>query len=62
MGKNCAPLIADLFMFYYERDFMLSLSENNQTDVFEKLYSTSRYLDGMLNIILIILISSDISH
>ena len=27
MGTNCAPLVADLFLFYYERDFMLSLSE-----------------------------------
>ena len=29
MGTNCAPLVADLFLFYYERDFMLSLSEDN---------------------------------
>ena len=27
MGTNCAPLVADLFLFCYERDFMLSLSE-----------------------------------
>ena len=33
MGTNCAPLVADLFLFCYERDFMLSLSENNQTDI-----------------------------
>ena len=26
MGINCAPLVADLFFFCYERDFMLSLS------------------------------------
>ena len=32
MGTNCAPLVADLFLFCYERDFMLSLSDNNQTD------------------------------
>ena len=30
MGTNCAPLVADLFLFCYERDFMLSLSDNNQ--------------------------------
>ena len=24
-GTNCAPLVADLFLFCYERDFMLSL-------------------------------------
>ena len=33
MGTNCAPLEADLFLFCYERDFMLSLSEDNQFDV-----------------------------
>ena len=27
MGTNCAPLVADLFFFCYERDFMLSLSD-----------------------------------
>ena len=32
MGTNCSPLVADLFLFCYERDFMLSLSDNNQTD------------------------------
>jgi hypothetical protein len=28
MGTNCAPLVADLFLYCYERDFMLSLSED----------------------------------
>ena len=35
MGTKCATLVADLFLFCYERDFMLSLSDNNQADVFE---------------------------
>ena len=29
---------------------MLSLSDNNQTDICEAFNSTSRYLDGLLNI------------
>ena len=33
MGTNCAPLVADLFLFCYERDCMLSLSDNNQSDI-----------------------------
>ena len=45
MGTNCAPLVADLFLFCYERDFMLSLSDNNQTDIIEAFNSTSRYSD-----------------
>ena len=39
-----------LFLSYYERDFMLSLSDNNQADVVEAFNSTSRYLDDLLNI------------
>ena len=50
MGTNCAPLVAGLFLFCYERDFMLSLSEDNQSDVIEAFNSTSRYLDDLLNI------------
>ena len=33
MGTNCASLVADLFLFCYERDFMLSFSDNNEADV-----------------------------
>ena len=50
MGTSCAPLVADLFLFCYERDFMVSLSDNNQTDIIEAFNSTSRYLDDLLNI------------
>ena len=50
MGTNCAPIVADLFSFSYETDFMLSLSEDNQSDVIEAFNSTSRYLDDLLNI------------
>ena len=50
MGTNCAALVADLFWFCYERDFMLSLPEDNQSDVIEAFNSTSRYLDDLLNI------------
>ena len=50
MGTNCAPLVADLFLFCYERDFMLSLSDNYQTDIIETFNSTSRYLDDSLDI------------
>ena len=45
MGTNCAPLVADLFLFCYERDFMLSLSDDNQSEVIEAFNSTSTYLD-----------------
>ena len=50
MGTNCAPLVADLFLFCYERDFMKDLSSDNQADVIKAFNSTSRYLDNLLNI------------
>ena len=50
MGTNCAPLVADLFLFCYERDFMKNLSSDNQADVIKVFNSTSRYLDDLLNI------------
>ena len=48
-GTFCAAL-ANLILFCYERDFMLSLSDNNQTDIIEALNSTYRYLGDLLNI------------
>ena len=50
MGTKCAPLVADLFLYCYERDFMDSLIQDNQADVIEAFNSTSRYLDDLLNI------------
>ena len=50
MGTNCAPLVADLFLFCYEKDFMKSLSSENQADIIEAFNSTSRYPDDLLNI------------
>ena len=49
MGTNYFPLVADLFFFCYERDFMLSLSEDYQSDVNEAFSYTSWYLDDLLN-------------
>ena len=50
MGTNCAPPVADLFLFCYERDFMKDLSGDNHADIIKAFNSTSRYLDDLLNI------------
>ena len=50
MGTDCAPLVADLFLFCYERDFMASLSGVKQAEIIEAFKSTFRYLDDLLNI------------
>ena len=50
MGTNCAPMVADLFLFCYERDFMMSFSDDEQPHIFDVLNTTSRYLVDILNI------------
>ena len=50
IGTNCAPHVADLFSYCYERDFMDSLNHDNQADVIEAFNSTSRYIVDLLNI------------
>ena len=54
MGTNCAPLVADLFLFCYEWDFMKSLTKEKRYDLIDTFNSTSsyiyRYLDDLLNI------------
>ena len=49
MGTNCVPLVADLFLFCYEKDLMKNLSSDNQADVIKAFNSTSRYVDDLLN-------------
>ena len=48
IGTNCALLVADLFLFRYERDFvkLKFVSRENQTDISGTFNSTSRYLDN----------------
>ena len=50
MGTNCALLVADLFLFCYERDFMMPLSDDKLADIIDAFNTTSRYLDDILNI------------
>ena len=50
MGTNFAPRVADLFLFCYERDFMMSLFADKDVEIIEAFNSTSRYLDDVLNI------------
>ena len=50
VGTNCALLVADLFLFCYESNFMTSLSDIKQDEIIVAFKSTSRYLDDLLNI------------
>ena len=50
MGTNCAPLLADLFLYCYERDFMSNLQKSKRFDLIDKFNDTSRYLDDIFTI------------
>ena len=52
MDTNCAPLVADLFLYCYERDFMDSLNHESQADVtcIEAFHVTFMYLDAIFKI------------
>ena len=50
MGTNCAPLVADLFLYCFESDFMMSLKPDSQADIIKAFNNTSRYLDDIFNL------------
>ena len=50
MGTNCDPLVADLFEFCNERNFIISLSDDKQADVIDAFNTATRYLDNIENI------------
>ena len=50
MGTNCTPRVADLFLFSHERDFMRSLTRDDQADIIGTFNSTSRHPDDFINI------------
>ena len=49
MCTNCASLVADLFLFCYKRDFIMSFSDDEQADIFDAFNTTSSCFD-ILNI------------
>ena len=42
MGTNCAPLVADLLLFCFEMNLMMSLSDDKQVEVIGAFNTTSR--------------------
>ena len=50
MGTNCASLIADLFLFCYRGDILVSFSNDKRADIIDVFITTSRYLDDILHI------------
>ena len=50
MGTNCAPLVADLFLYTYEKEFIQNLQKQRKNDDLKCFIGTSRYLDDILTI------------
>jgi hypothetical protein len=50
MGTNCAPLLADLFLYSYEVDFMQGLLKKNEKKLARSFNIKFRYIDDGLSL------------
>ena len=50
MGTNCAPLLADLFLYSYEADFIQNLIKEGNRNLAKKFNLTFRYIDDVLSL------------
>ena len=50
IGTNCAPLLADIFLYLYEAEFIQSLLSTGRTQLASRFKFTYRYIDDVLSI------------
>ena len=50
MGTNCAPLLADLFLYSYESEFLQKLVKDKKMQEARPFNFTYRYIDDVLSI------------
>ena len=50
MGTNCAPLLADLFLYSYEADFIQGLLKKNEKKLARSFNFLFRYRDDVLSL------------
>ena len=50
MGTNCAPLLADLFLYSYEAEFIQGLLKKNEKKLARSFNFTFRYIDNILSL------------
>jgi hypothetical protein len=50
MGTNCAPLLADLFLYPYESEFLQKLVKDKKIHEARAFNFTYRYIDDVLSI------------
>ena len=49
MGTNCAPLLANLYLFSCEYDFMMKLMKDKEFHIAKKFNLTFRYIDDLIS-------------
>ena len=50
MGTNCAPLLADLFLYSYEAEFIENLKKSSKKNLARSFNFTFRYIDDVLSL------------
>ena len=50
MGTNCAPLLADLFLYPYEVEFVQSLLQAGKKHLAQQFNFTYSYIDDVLSL------------
>jgi hypothetical protein len=50
MGINCSPLLAALFLYSYEADFIQGLLKENEKKLSRSFNFTFRYIDDVLSL------------
>ena len=50
MGTNCTPLLADLFLYSYEEDFIQWFLKKNEKKLARSFNFTFRYIDDVLSL------------
>ena len=50
MGTNCAPLLADIFLYSYEADFIQALLSTGKKKLASQFSFTYRYIDDVLSV------------
>ena len=50
MGTNCAPLLADLFLYSYEAEFVKSLLQAGKKHLAQQINFTYKYIDDVLSL------------
>ena len=49
MGTNCAPLLADLFLYSYENEFLDKLVKEGKRKLARKFNLSYRYIDDLIS-------------